>query len=66
MLVEAGLAFESIDRGPGAIGSPELAAIHPLGKLPAAVIGRSLGWLVDALNAYLDRLIARPACPIEP
>lgn len=38
ILQEAGLPFESIDRGPEAIGSPELTAVHPLGKLPAAII----------------------------
>ena len=38
ILQEADLPFESIDRGPEAIGSDELKAVHPLGKLPAAII----------------------------
>ena len=36
-LLEAGLEFESVS-GPELIGTPELTAVHPLGKLPAAVI----------------------------
>ena len=37
-LLEAGLEFESVGNRPETIGSAELKAIHPLGKLPAVVI----------------------------
>ncbi len=37
-LLEAGLPFESIGNAPSIIGSPELTQVHPLGKLPAAII----------------------------
>lgn len=37
-LLEADLEFESIDRGMELIRSPELRQVHPLGKLPAALI----------------------------
>ena len=42
-LAEAGLAYESIGNAQEVIGSESLRAIHPLGKVPAAVIdGRPL------------------------
>ena len=42
-LQEAGLAYESIGNKPEVIGSEALRTIHPLGKLPAAIIdGRPL------------------------
>ena len=37
-LLEAGLEYESIGNRVEVIGSQELRAIHPLGKLPAAVL----------------------------
>ena len=37
-LLEAGLEYESLGNDPGAIGSEELLKIHPLGKLPGAII----------------------------
>ncbi len=37
-LQEAGLEYESIGNAPDIIGSEELRKVHPLGKLPAAVI----------------------------
>lgn len=37
-LLEAGLAFESVDRGSEIFSSEELAAIHPLKKVPAVLI----------------------------
>ena len=42
-LLEAGLAYESIGNAPAILGSAELKRVHPLGKLPAAIIdGRPL------------------------
>lgn len=37
-LLEAGLDFESVAPGPQIIGSDELKKVHPMGKLPAAII----------------------------
>ena len=37
-LLEAGLEYESLGNEPKAIGSDEVNKIHPLGKLPAAII----------------------------
>jgi len=37
-LLEAGLEYESIGNRPDIIGSEELRKVHPLGKLPAAII----------------------------
>jgi glutathione S-transferase len=37
-LLEAGLEYESIGNVPDIIGSEELREVHPLGKLPAAII----------------------------
>jgi len=37
-LLEAGLEYESLGNDPAIIGSDELKRIHPLGKLPAAII----------------------------
>lgn len=37
-LLEAGLEFESIGNEVSIIGSDELRAVHPLGKLPAILI----------------------------
>lgn len=37
-LREAGLAFESVGGSPEILGSEDLAAVHPLRKLPAALI----------------------------
>jgi glutathione S-transferase len=37
-LLEAGLEYESIGNRPDIIGSEELREVHPLGKLPAAII----------------------------
>ena len=42
-LNEAGLEYESIGNAPDVIGSDELKAVHPLGKVPVVVIdGRPL------------------------
>ena len=44
-LVEAGLEYESLGNSPETIGSEALRKVHPLGKLPAAVIdGRPPGY----------------------
>jgi len=37
-LLEAGLEYESVGNTPETLGSDELKKVHPLGKLPAAVI----------------------------
>ena len=37
-LLEAGLDYESVGNTPETIGSDALKKIHPLGKLPAAII----------------------------
>ena len=65
-LAEAGLDYESIGNTPDIIGSDELRAVHPLGKLPAAVIdGRPLFESAAISTAIADlvperNLIARP------
>ena len=42
-LLEAGLPYESAGNDPKILGSDELRRLHPLGKLPVAVIdGRPL------------------------
>ena len=42
-LLEAGLAFTSVEDGPGLVGSDRLAPVHPLKKVPAVEIdGRPL------------------------
>ena len=37
-LLEAGIAYDSIGNGPEVFGHPELAKVHPLRKVPAAII----------------------------
>ncbi len=37
-LLEAGIAYESIGNDPSVFGHPDLGTVHPLGKVPAAVI----------------------------
>lgn len=65
-LLEAGLEFESIGGSPEIIGDAALAAVHPLGKLPAAVIDdKPLFESVAICNAIADlvagkNLIAKP------
>jgi glutathione S-transferase len=65
-LLEAGLAYESVGNSPEIIGSDELRTIHPLGKLPAAVIdGRPLFESAAISTAIADlvperALVARP------
>ena len=64
-LLEAGLDYESVD-GPENIGSEALTAVHPLGKLPAAVIdGKPLFESAAISTAIADlvpdkNLIAKP------
>lgn len=66
-LLEAQLPFESVGNDVSIIGSQALRQVHPLGKLPAAVIdGRPLFESSAILAAVADlvaekRLIARPA-----
>ena len=65
-LLEAGLEYESIGNRPGIIGSEELRKVHPLGKLPAAIIdGRPLFESAAISTAIADLvpekdLVAKP------
>jgi glutathione S-transferase len=65
-LLEAGLEYESIGNRVEVIGSQELRAIHPLGKLPAALIdGQPLFESAAIVTAIADlvpekHLIAKP------
>jgi glutathione S-transferase len=66
MLLEAELAYESVGNSVDVFGSGELRSIHPLGKLPAAIInGRPLFESAAIVTAIADlvpekALIARP------
>ncbi len=56
-LLEAGLEFESRGNDPSIIGSDELKAVHPLGKLPAVVIdGEPLFESAAIVAAICDRV----------
>ena len=65
-LQEAGLEYESMGNAPEIIGSEELKKIHPLGKLPAAIIdGRPLFESAAIATARADLvpeqgLVAKP------
>ncbi|MEM7294695.1 MAG: glutathione S-transferase N-terminal domain-containing protein, partial [Pseudomonadota bacterium] len=65
-LLEADLKYESVDKGFAGIGSDDVKAVHPLGKLPAAIIdGRPLFESAVICNAIADcvpekSLIAAP------
>ena len=65
-LLEAGLAYESIGNRPDIIGSEQLRKVHPLGKLPAAIIdGKPLFESAAIATAIADlvpekNLVARP------
>jgi glutathione S-transferase len=65
-LLEAGLEYESIGNRPDIIGSDELREVHPLGKLPAAIIdGRPLFESAAISTAIADLvpekdLVAKP------
>ncbi len=65
-LLEAGLEYESIGNRPDVIGSEELRKVHPLGKLPAAIIdGRPLFESAAISTAIADLvpekdLVAKP------
>lgn len=66
-LLEAGLDYESIGNSPAVFSNPELKSIHPLGKLPAALInGRPLFESAAICAAIADlvpekQLIPKPA-----
>ena len=66
ILAEAGLGYESVGNKPDIIGTDELREIHPLGKLPAAVIdGKPLFESSAIVTAIADlvpeqSLVARP------
>jgi len=65
-LLEAGLDYESIGNDVEIIGSAELRKVHPLGKLPAAIIdGKPLFESAAIVSAIADlvpekNLIAKP------
>ena len=65
-LLEAGLEYESIGNSADIIGSDELRKVHPLGKLPAAIIdGRILFESAAISTAIADlvperKLVAKP------
>ncbi len=65
-LLEAGLEYESVHGGPELIGSEALKQVHPLGKLPAALIdGKPLFESTAICTAFADlvpekNLIAQP------
>jgi glutathione S-transferase len=65
-ILEAGLAYESVGNTVEVIGSDELRRIHPLGKLPAAIIdGKPLFESAAIVTAIADMvpekdLIAKP------
>ena len=65
-LLEAELEYESIGNSPQIIGSEELRKVHPLGKLPAAMIdGRPLFESSAIVTAIADlvpdrNLVAKP------
>lgn len=65
-LLEAGLEYESIGNRVDIIGSEELRKVHPLGKLPAAIIdGKPLFESAAIASAIADlvpekNLIAKP------
>src|SRR5258705_1066369 len=65
-LLEAGLEYESIGNRPDIIGSDELRKVHPLGKLPAAIIdGKPLSESAAIATAIADlvpekNLVAKP------
>ena len=58
-LLEAGLEYESIGNDPDIFGSDPLRRIHPLGKLPAAIIdGRPL-FESAAISAAIADLVPK-------
>ena len=65
-LLEAGLEYESIGNDPGIVGSEELKHVHPLGKLPAAIIDGKPLFESAAISAAIadlvpeKQLIAKP------
>ena len=54
-LLEAGLAYESVGNSVEVFGSDELRGVHPLGKLPAAIIdGKPLFESAAIVTAVAD------------
>ena len=53
-LLEAGLAYESFGNASEFIGSAELRAVHPLGKLSVAIIDVAPTWLVDTASSRIE------------
>ena len=63
-LLEAGLDYESIGNAPAILGSEELKRVHPLGKLPAAIIdGRPLFESAAICAAIADLVPERQLIP---
>ena len=56
-LLEAGLKYESIGNDPSIIGSGDLRHIHPLGKLPAAIIDGKPLFESAAISAAIADLV---------
>ena len=56
-LLEAGLDFESMGNSSEFIGSDELSDIHPLGKLPAAVIDGQVLFESAAISTAIADLV---------
>ena len=52
--LEAGLAYESVGNTSEFIGSAELRAVHPLGKLSVAIIDAAPTWLVDTASSRIE------------
>lgn len=52
-LLEAGLDFELFDKGPGTVGTPEIAEVHPIPKVPAAVFGGRPLFESAAISTYI-------------
>lgn len=56
-LLEAGLDYESVGNDPSILGSEELLGVHPLGKLPAALIDGKPLFESAAISAAIADLV---------
>ena len=65
-LLEAGLEYESIGNRPEIIGSEELLEVHPLGKLPAALIDGKPVFESAAIAAAIADLVPEKKLIAEP
>ena len=57
MLLEAGLDFESFDKGAETVRAPELAAVHPIPKVPAATFDGKAPFESAAISTYIADLV---------